>query len=165
MAKIGDFDYFLGLQNRGIGDKSRSLATLKCFEKLLSADSVYCHDSQSEALISNFPPSADQKCLFFSLNRPLKEVSVHFFERFLCVIEILTVSNSNWRSQIHIDVLKVVFDFMKIFRTLFEIIRLNLFAFTKLLKYLSYIFLNHWDELNWFHENFLNIVRNCILRH
>ena len=28
MAKIGDFDYFLGLQNRGIGDKSRSLATL-----------------------------------------------------------------------------------------------------------------------------------------
>ena len=29
MAKIGDFDYFLGLQNRGIGDKSRSLATLK----------------------------------------------------------------------------------------------------------------------------------------
>ena len=28
MAKIGDFDYYLGLQNRGIGDKSRSLATL-----------------------------------------------------------------------------------------------------------------------------------------
>ena len=32
MAKIGDFDHLAGLQNRGIGDLSRELATLSITE-------------------------------------------------------------------------------------------------------------------------------------
>ena len=57
----------------------------------------------------------------------------------------LTFSNSHWRSQIHV----YLFNFTKIFRTSFEIIRRNLFAFTKLLEHLSELYI-FWDiETNW----------------
>ena len=40
IAKIGDFNYFLGLQNRGIGDKSRSLVTLFSSRQKLTAGAL-----------------------------------------------------------------------------------------------------------------------------